>query len=336
VELPPAESHDSLWTPRASHTTAAFRALAIAPGGVIWASGARGTFLHSADRGATWTTDSVPGTATFDFRGVAALDARTAVLMVAAQGMARLYRTSDRGSHWAVVYDDARPGVFLDAVAFWNPRRGIALGDPVDGTFLVLLTTDGGAHWTSSPATGMPSALPGEAAFAASNSALVTGPGGAAWFATGGGPVARVFRSTDFGRSWTVVDTPIPTGRGSAGIFALAFRDALHGVAVGGDYQAPDSVRPNVAVTDDGGLNWALTDSTRATKFLSGVVYLRSSAGTSGNTIIGVGTQGTWLSHTGGVTWTRAASDPLNAVITAGTAVIAVGPGGSVATAEVN
>src|SRR5207244_12563254 len=121
--------------------------------------------------------------------------------------------------------------------------RGIALSDPVDGRFLVLLTTDSGAYWTSSPASGMPPALPGEAAFAASNSALVTGPGGAAWFATGGGPVARVFRTTDFGQGWTFVDTPIPTGRGSAGIFALAFRDALNGVAVGGDYQAADSVR---------------------------------------------------------------------------------------------
>jgi photosystem II stability/assembly factor-like uncharacterized protein len=334
VEQLHVELDDSFWMLRASHTTAALRAVTIAPGGVLWASGARGTYLRSADRGATWTPDSVAGAAAFDFRGVAAVDARTTVLMVAAQGTARLYRTNDGGSHWAVVYDGVRPDVFLDAVAFWDRRRGIVVGDPVDGGFLVLLTADGGAHWTSSPPSGMPPALPGEAAFAASNSALVTGPGGVAWFATGGGPTARVFRTTDFGSIWTVVDTSIPAGRASAGIFALAFRDARRGVAVGGDYQAPGSVRPNVAVTEDGGSHWALADSARTSKFLSGVVDVGFSADSADNTIVGVGTQGTWLSHDGGVTWTRVSSDPLNAVTASGTVVIAVGPGGTIAAAD--
>jgi photosystem II stability/assembly factor-like uncharacterized protein len=295
----------------------------------VWASGQRGTYLRSTDGGATWSTDSVPGAAAFDFRGVAALDAITAVLTVAAQDTARIYRTTDGGRTWAVVYDDERHGAFLDAIAFWDRTRAIALGDPIEGAFVVLLTGDGGARWTRASTTALPPALPSEGAFAASNSCLITGPGGTAWFATGGGAVARVFRTTDFGRSWSVAETPIPAGNAASGIFSLAFRDSLHGIAVGGDYEAPDSVRPNVALTSDGGRHWALADPTRATKFLSGVVYIGSSPDAP---VVGVGTQGTWVSLDGGLTWSRIGSSSYNAVVaTRGTAV-AIGPHGAVAT----
>ena len=83
----------------------------------------------------------------------------------------------------------------------------------------------------------MPAALPGEGAFAASGTCLVVQGDRNAWFGTGGG---RVFRSTDRGRSWTVHTTPIRAGNGTSGIFSLAFWDADHGVAVGGDYKEPD------------------------------------------------------------------------------------------------
>lgn len=322
------ERHDSLWTVRASRTNAALRGLTVAAGGVVWASGQRGTYLRSADGGATWITDSVPGAAAFDFRGVAAVDALTALLTVAAQDTALIYRTTDGGRTWAVVYHDRHHGAFLDAIALWDRTRAIALGDPMDGAFVVLLTEDGGAHWTRAPTTVQPPALPGEGAFAASNSCLITGPGGIAWFATGGGAVARVFRTTDFGRSWTVADTPIPAGNAASGIFSLAFRDSVHGIAVGGDYEAPDSVRPNVALTSDGGRHWALADPARATKFLSGVTYTGSLPDAP---VVGVGTRGTWLSLDGGLTWLRIGASPYNAVVATGGKAVAVGPHGTVA-----
>ncbi|HVH66857.1 MAG TPA: hypothetical protein VM716_03240 [Gemmatimonadales bacterium] len=328
VGLAQQERLDSLWSPGASHTTASLRGLAVTPG-IVWASGQRGTFLRSTDAGATWITDSVPGAAAFDFRGVAALDARTALLMVAAQDTARIYRTTDAGRTWAVVYDDRRPGAFLDAIAVWDRRRAIALGDPMDGVFVVLLSDDDGAHWTRAPPTALPRALPGEGAFAASNSCLITGPGGTAWFASGGGAVARVFHTTDFGRSWSVVDTPLPAGDGASGIFSLAFRDSLHGVAVGGDYQASDSVRANVALTSDGGRHWTLADPARATRFLSGVAYTGSSPDAP---VVAVGTRGTWVSLDGGLIWSWTGSSPYNAVVATGGTAVAVGPHGAVAT----
>jgi photosystem II stability/assembly factor-like uncharacterized protein len=322
------ERHDSLWTTRASHTTAGLRGLTAGPRGIVWASGQRGTFLRSTDSGASWTTDSVPGAAGLDFRGVAALGAATAVLTVAAQDTARIYRTADGGRTWKLVYDDTRQGAFLDAIAFWDPEHGIALGDPIDGRFLVLLTADGGAHWRQSPGAGLPPALPHEGAFAASNSCLVTGPRGMAWFATGGASVARVFRTTDAGRTWSVAEAPVPAGNAGSGIFSLAFRDSLHGIAVGGDYMAPDSARPNVALTADGGRHWTLADSEGVTKFLSAVTYTSPSPDAP---VVAVGTQGTWVSYDGGLTWSQAGSAPYNAVVATGETAIAVGPLGAVA-----
>lgn len=324
-ELAEELSQTSPWTERSSHTTASLRGLTVARDGSVWASGARGTYLRSDD-GAIWATDSVPGAGTSDFRGVAAVN-RTIVLAVATQDTARIYRTRDAGRTWTIVYDDTRRGAFLDAIALWDGARGIALGDPLDGAFLVLLTADSGAHWTR--ALKLPASLPNEGAFAASNSCLTTGSDGAAWFATGGASVSRVFYTSDFGRTWSVADTPIPAGNGASGIFSLAFRDRLHGIAVGGDYEAPDSVRPNIAITNDGGRHWTLADSARSARFLSGAAYAGS--GTAAP-VVAVGTRGSWVSRDAGLTWARVAGAPYNAVVWVRGTAIAVGPQGAVGT----
>ena len=319
---PPAGAQAS-----APPVTASLRGLSVAADGVIWASGTGGTVLRSSDGGRSWAARSIPDAAAFDLRDVEAVSATTVYAMVAGADTARIYRTTDGGRHWTRQYDDTRKGVFLDGIAFWDRSRGIAVGDPIDGRFLVLRTEDGGAHWTELPAEAAPAALPGEAAFAASGTAVVVGPAGRAWIGTGGGAVARVFRSSDYGRSWAASDTPIPTSP-SAGIFSLAFRDARHGVAVGGDYAHARAARPNVAVTGDGGRTWALTDSTRATAYLSAVAWLPGGRG-----VVAVGTEGAFESADGGRTWTRSDTASYNAVAALGRAdsVVAVGEGGRTA-----
>jgi photosystem II stability/assembly factor-like uncharacterized protein len=269
----------------------------------------------------------IPDAAALDLRDVEAVSATTAYAMVAGADTARIYRTTDGGGHWTRQYDDTRKGVFLDAIAFWDGSRGIALGDPMDGRFLILRTEDGGAHWTELAAEAAPAALPGEAAFAASGTAVVAGPAGRAWIGTGGGAAARVFRSSDYGRTWVASDTPIPAGSPSAGIFSLAFRDTLQGVAVGGDYAHPRAARPNVAVTADGGRTWALGDSAEATAYLSAVAYLPG-----GRALVAVGTEGAFESADGGRTWVRSDTVSCNAVaaLPRSDSVVAVGERGRV------
>ena len=247
------------WTSQQSGTKARFRGVCAVSADVVWASGTGGTFARTTDGGKTWKASIVAGASALDFRDLHAFDAQTACLLASGPGeMSRIERTTDGGQTWKNVFTNRQPKGFFDAIAFWDKSRGIALGDPVDGRFQVLLTTDGGLTWNLLPHATSPVAVSGEGAFAASGTCLVVAGDGLAWFGTGGGPAARVFRSSDFGRSWKAADTPVRCDSASSGIFSLAFADADHGWAVGGDYKLSDDPKNVLATTTDGGATWLL------------------------------------------------------------------------------
>src|SRR5918993_404975 len=217
------------WVSQPSGTTARLRGLSVVDERVAWAGGSGGTVLRTVDRGKTWQRRVVPDAEGLDFRDIEAFDESTAyALAIGAGELSRIYKTTDGGATWALRHVNRDPQGFLDALAFWDAEHGLALGDPVGGRFVILATDDGGESWSRIATEGMPEARPGEGAFAASGTCLVTQGGRNAWFGTGGG---RVFRSTDRGRTWTAQETPIRAGNGTSGVFSLAFRDAEHGVA---------------------------------------------------------------------------------------------------------
>jgi photosystem II stability/assembly factor-like uncharacterized protein len=312
---------------RRAGTTASLRGLSIAADGTIWASGTGATVLQSRDGGATWRTDSIGDAGGRDLRDVEAVSVTTAYAMVAAQDTAQIFKTTDGGRRWTLEYADSQPGVFLDGFAFWDATHGLAFGDPIRGQWLVRETADG-TNW--GPADGTPPpADSGEVGFAASGSSIAVAPGGDAWIGTGGDTTARVLHATRSGAQWSVAATPIVAGSPSAGIFSLAFRDSLTGLAVGGDYRAPDEVRVNVARTADGGQTWAAGDTTRVVKYLSSVTYV---PGTAGRVVIGVGTRGVFRSRDGGLTWEGVSTESYNSVAATRDAVVMVGDGGAIAT----
>ena len=124
----------------------------------------------------------------------------------------RLFRTTDGGATWTVVLANPDPAGFLDAIAFRDARRGLVLGDPVDGRFALLRTDDGGDSWERVGPDAMPPALPGEAAFAASGSCLVVLGDDHAWFCTGGGAGRPRLPLGRRRPSWTAHPLPIPAG----------------------------------------------------------------------------------------------------------------------------
>jgi photosystem II stability/assembly factor-like uncharacterized protein len=127
-----------------------------------------------------------------------------------------------------------------------------------------------------------------------------------AWFGTGGGSTARVFHTTDSGRTWTVVSTPVPSGP-TAGIYSLAFRAGRQGIAVGGDFAAPTQAPDAAAYTRDGGARW--TGAAREPgEYRSGVAWR------TGRTAIAVGPTGSDISRDGGRTWTRFDTGSFDAV----------------------
>ena len=268
--LPGAAS--AQWQVNSSGTDASLRGLSVANARVAWATGTRGTFVRTLDGGKTWKADSIAGAAGYDLRSVHARSERVAHVAATA---GRIWRTTDGGKTWSLRYQAQDTTVFLDAIDFWDDRNGIALGDPMNGRWFILLTKDGGSTWTEPPMTQRPVAAEGEAAFAASGSSLVTGEGGAVWIGSGG-RVARLHRSTDYGRSWTVLDSPFRQGGSAEGIFSLAVEGA-HVFAVGGDYQQNDSTRANAAtLIVDPGPMWR-APVTPPGGYRSGVALFRQS-----------------------------------------------------------
>ena len=320
-------------TTQESGTRARLRGLCVVSGEVAWAGGTSGTFLRTTDGGKTWQAGTVPGATSLDFRDVHATDDKTALVLSIGLGeQSRIYETTDGGATWATLYVNKDPKGFLDAIAFWDRSHGLVFGDPVDGRFVVLRTEDGGKSWKPSPIDGMPTALPGEGAFAASGTCLVLGRDGHAWFATGGAKVARVFRSTDRGRTWTAHETPVMAGTSSSGIFSLAFHDADHGIAVGGDYKEPDRAGSLVVLTSDGGQTWKLPRGRPPGGYRSAVAYI---PGTQGRTLVAVGPTGSDVSVDGGESWRAMGTTGFNSVGFAGPAAgWAVGEDGLVARFE--
>ena len=157
------------WVTQTSGTTVRLRGVSAVNSRVAWASGAAGTFARTTDGGRTWRAGQVPGAAELDFRDVDAFDADTAYLLSIGEGeKSRIYKTTDGGKRWELQFKSERAAAFFDSMAFWDRDRGIAVSDPVGGRFLVIQTSDGGRTWKETPADGMPLALEGEGAFAAS------------------------------------------------------------------------------------------------------------------------------------------------------------------------
>ncbi len=313
------------WTLQSSGTTASLRGLSAPSANVVWASGTNGTYLTTSDRGKTWRSDTVPGAEQLDFRDIHALDARTATLLSSGPGdKSRIYKTTDSGRHWTLQFTNPDALGFFDAIAFWDARHGIVLGDPVAGEFTIFTTDDAGETWQR---RHTPPSLAKEGAFAASGTCLIVTGRNDVWFATGGPGGARVFHSSNRGRTWTVAATPIRNDAATAGIFSLAFRDSRHGIAVGGDYSKPADSTRNIAVTSDGGRTWTEPRGAHPSGYRSAVAFVPRM-----RAWIAVGTSGSDLSRDDGATWKSFDAGAYNAIAVAPNgSVWAVGPQGRLA-----
>jgi photosystem II stability/assembly factor-like uncharacterized protein len=279
-------------TVQKSNTIANLRGVSMISNLVAWASGSHGTYLRTVDAGISWQTAQVPGAEALDFRDVESFSADLAYLLSAGPGdRARIYKTTDAGKNWTLQFTYRDPKGFFDCMAFWDPDHGIALGDPIadhagKAKFELIATDDGGKNWNPISPDLLPLAIEGESAFASSGTCITVQGKTNVWFATGG-KVARVFRSTDAGKKWTVAETPIVHGNESLGITSVAFRDPVHGVIAGGDYRNPEQSGPNLAFTNDGGLTWALSPISPQ-RYVSAVAFAKP--GSESGAILVVGT----------------------------------------------
>ncbi len=268
-----------------------FRGISVVDSTIFWVSGTKGTVVHVNNNG-DWIVSQVAGAEEMDFRDVVAFNADTALVMNAGfPGV--IYKTIDGGDNWYECYNNQDSAIFLDGMKFWNEQDGIAFGDPMDGYMVIITTKDGGETWQQTPPENIPKKLEIEGGFAASGSSIVVQGNSKAWVGMGG-TKARVFYTEDNGQYWKVIKTPIFSGEGMRGIYSLAFKNELEGIAVGGEYQNENP--PNSrAYTKDGGKSWKLGKG--IDQYRSGSCYLFD------DIYLATGLTGTDITYDGGITW---------------------------------
>ena len=263
----------------------------------VWYAGSKGRFGYTVDGGINWQVDSiVHPDSDLEFRSIAVTS--EAVMLLSVASPAYLFRSSDQGSTWEIVYQEDHPDAFYDSMKFWDDQTGIAMGDPTDDCLSVIITTDGGRNWSKLDCSELPESIEGEAAFAASNSNLSLYEQHA-WMVSGGSK-ARIFHTPDRGKSWVVHQTPILEGKTMTGIFSVDFYDHSSGVVFGGDWENKAVNRSNKAITKDGGHTWQLINDGQDPGYRSCVQFV---PGSDAKEMFAVGPLGLSYTRDGGDSW---------------------------------
>lgn len=270
---------------------------------VIWGTGTisgNDTFnrwTRSTDGGSTWTNGAINfGNATLGVGSISAVSATTAYASAfpgtGSTALGGIFKTSDGGATWvkqpSASFNSGTS--FANIVHFWpGGQVGFCQGDPVGGSFEIYTTTNGGENWTRVSAANIPVPLTDEYGY----TRVLTVTGNTVWFGTNKG---RLYRSTDFGNTWTVSATPL-ADFGSAdesGIFA--FSDNDNGIVISGNFAYHR--------TTDGGANWSTENPDTAYRNFD-IAYVPGTA----NTFVSIGddllegTGGSSYSTDGGTTW---------------------------------
>lgn len=215
-------------------------------------------FTRTLDGGATWIPGQVGTDKTLRFSNISAIDGQeawvamhkmdyTTIPTLQYVGFGKgggIFHTVDGGVSW----EHTAPGELFDLhstpqfVYFKDKNHGIAMGDPNGGFWEIYLTNNKGKKWKRVPTENLPAPLDNEKGWISGYAAI----GHTIWFGTSAG---RMYKSIDFGKTWTVhtVD-PLP---GTA-VNEIAFLDdGLHGIA-----HLRGRNRTFVFSTADGGLTW--------------------------------------------------------------------------------
>jgi photosystem II stability/assembly factor-like uncharacterized protein len=313
---------ETFWTVQTVQSNASLRGLSVISDKIAWASGTGGTVIRTVD-GKHWETISVASEVELDFRDIEAFSENKAIV-VSAGSPGKIFLTIDGGRHWENVYQDNRPEIFFDAMAFVDKKHGFVFGDPIDGKAEMVFTDDGGQTWKKIDADDRPVMNDGEAGFAASGTCMIAS-GNQLFIATGGqtdGKTFSRFVSADVDqRKWTSVDTPI-IRNASSGIFSLAVSGETI-VAVGGDYLQAEKAENHIAVSDDLGNTWKAVSGSTPSGYRSAVAVAKNG---NKDMWIAVGPSGTDVSVQPDQQWTSVSKGAFHAV--------AFAPGGNVAWAS--
>ena len=269
----------------------------------VFYAGSSGDVGFTMDSGSLWNTihirhqDSmIPHFRSLGFNG-------SSYFALSIGNPALLYKISKGVT--TLKYIEEGDNVFYDALTFFDDNsHGIAVGDPTEECASILITEDGGETWNKTPCDNLPKMIKGEAFFAASNTNIKT-IGSTVWIASGGNK-ARVLKSTNYGKTWQLFETPIIQGNGPQGIYSIDFVDEENGIIIGGDYSKPFENKANKAMTKDGGKTWTLVADHQTPNYKSCIQYVPN---TAGKEVFAVGKTGISFSNDGGKNWKSVSKD---------------------------
>jgi photosystem II stability/assembly factor-like uncharacterized protein len=270
------------------------RGLSVVNDKVAWASGSNGTVGKSVDGGKTWKWLTVKGFEARDFRDIEAFDATKAIIL-AVDAPAYILKTIDGGATWKVVYQNNTPGMFLDAMEFWNDQSGIVIGDPIGGKIFIARTFDEGNSWKEIPDRYKPTVDSGEAFFAASGTNVRVLDKDEAVMVSGGASSRLFVRDQK-------IRLPLVQGSATTGANSVAVLDKKKYkggntlIVVGGDFNNPALDSLNCFISHDRGKTWE-APVTSPKGYRSCVEYL------SEKNVITCGISGVDFSEDGGLNW---------------------------------
>ena len=310
------------WTGYATSQPAAstgMASLSIVDDNVVWANMRCGTtgctpirrYALSTDSGLTWSTNAIDlgaGAANLQIANICGVSATTAwasVFPSAAGATGGVWKTENGGASWSrqnsASYNS--PASFTNVVYFWNENVGVTMGDATDpdnpnlAYYEIYTTVNGGENWTRVPKANIGG---GANPLAPDDYGLTnqfTVRGNSIWFGTTYG---EIFKSTDFGVTWSIVQSPIPDfGGGINGSESgdMTFLTESKGLLQTSDYQLFD--------TTDGGATWNVVNWAGALRnFAIAAIPGTADSFVSIGEDIDAGARGSSFSTDGGLNWT--------------------------------
>jgi photosystem II stability/assembly factor-like uncharacterized protein len=300
-----------------SNHNVSLRGLSVVNNQICWASGSKGSVAISKDGGKSIEWMKVTGYENRDFRDIEAWDENTALIM-AIDTPAIILKTINGGKSWEKVFEDTRSGMFLDAMFFKNKKKGIVVGDPIDGKFFLAQTVDGGESWSSWQQDQSSLSDSGESLFAASGTNITIRKGKV--YYVSGGLTSHIITGTN------KISLPMNQGKSSAGANSIDRSADGRMIVAGGDFSADSVSVGNCVITDDEGKTFFFPKQ-GPYGYKSCIVYLGK------NRWIACGTSGVDISIDHGITWKNISKESFHVVqkAKAGNKILLAGKNGRIA-----